>query len=270
MDERSREREQTEMTDESIDLADIMAALKKLDPKQAEFFAELLEPEPLHPHLRPYLYDDEYFGSMLKHPLVFSLIHTPAHNKSVNLQYEQKQKMTKEAVARYDWNTYVFLHERPYRVDAFMEVENRLTNSEYWSLFSSIWMDSENIRENPREWEMLLNSNRTFRECMMDEEEQQALAELPDVIDIYQGHTDIRDDGWSWTTDRAKAEWFAGRFSSLEGAEAFLTIAKVNKADVYAYLLSRGEREIIANPATITMIESHQLTQKESDHHEIG
>ena len=80
---------------------------------------------------------------------------------------------------------------------------------------------------------------------------QLALAALPEQVEIFQGHTHRRDDGWSWTTERAVAVWFAHRFALLEGARPRLSRAFVSRSNVTAYLLSRGESEVLVPPECV-------------------
>jgi hypothetical protein len=55
--------------------------------------------------------------------------------------------------------------------------------------------------------------DRTHRfECLMDQDEQLALAGMPNEIALFRGVVDPAHVGWSWTTDRAVAEWFASRW----------------------------------------------------------
>lgn len=210
----------------------------------------LAEAEPLLPELKPYVFADGDWV-ILHHPLVISVPYIEHLNAHYNKQFRYKKQRLRSAKSEGDWSTYINLHERPYRIEAFSDVEEYMTNGEYWSLLAEVWTDSENIRQNPEEWEYHLLSGRPSIKSMMSEEEAEELDSLPDVITLYQGHTDIRDDGWSWTTDRGIAEWFARRFAMLEKAAPMLTTAEVNKSDIHAYLTRRGEKEIIANPELV-------------------
>ena len=58
---------------------------------------------------------------------------------------------------------------------------------------------------------------------------------------------------WSFSTNRDKAEWFANRFAMLEGGYPMLSIGTVDKSDVLAYLLGRGEFEILAPPDKVSI-----------------
>ena len=47
----------------------------------------------------------------------------------------------------------------------------------------------------------------------------------------------------SWTTDKKKAEWFAGRFG--DGGKVYEAI--IDKKDIFAYFPSAGEGEVVLN-----------------------
>lgn len=216
--------------------------------------------EELDPELQEYLEESDTFGEMIRHPLVFSIIHVPQMNRWVNNALRSKRAALAVAEADSNWRDYVYLHERPYRVTAFTEIMDNMDDAAYWALLGRIWIDSENIRQNPRIWQTLLRSERGDREAIMRDHEREALAELPATITVYQGHTDRRHDGWSWTTERHTAEWFATRFATLEGGRPVVTTATVAKADVIAYFTGRNESEILAPRTKVRRTDATEVT----------
>jgi hypothetical protein len=219
-----------------------------------EMIKSLTEPVvPLHPELERYCYESETFGMCIKHPMVFSMVHFPQQNAMVNAQLDYKLKARRKAMKAKDWHTYLFLHERPYRVDAFKRIKNRLSDEQYWDLLSDIWIDSENIRENSRVWERLLRDPRPGREWMMSDDDRLAFHTLPETIEVFQGHTDERHDGWSWTTNLATAEWFAHRFADLEQASPVVSYGTCSKDLVTAYLTGRNEAEILIDRRLVSI-----------------
>jgi hypothetical protein len=205
-------------------------------------------PEELDPELAECMTETRMFGMSIKHPLVFSIPHFPPLNGHLNRVLAQKRKMLDEATEAEDWHTYVFLHERPYRAEAFADIADQMDDAAYWDLLAIVWMESENIPQMQDVWDTLLADDRPGRENMMDDEERAALAALPDVVTVYQGHTTARDDGWSWTTDRTMAAWFARRFAELEDSEPVVTTGHVRREDITAYLLGRHEHEVLVDP----------------------
>lgn len=215
-----------------------------------EVFGDPDNPDPLHPDLEASIWESPSGFVFIKHPLV-NTIHSPGTNRVVNRQYEAKKAELARAADEGEWATWIWIHERPWRFEALLEVADKVDDEQFWHGVRDVWMDSENIREHEDEWDELLRTDRPGREHMMDDEEREALAALPDEITVYQGHTDERDDGWSWTTNRQTAEWFARRFASMEDGEPLLTTATVKKGDVTAYLLGRSEFEILTAPETV-------------------
>jgi hypothetical protein len=202
--------------------------------------------EELDPELADCLEVSERFGECIKHPLVYSMVHFPQMNAFVNAQLKAKREAIVRARDSNDWHSFIFLHERPYRVHAFVAIMDRMSDTQYWYNLAGIWIDSENIRQNPQAWQHLLRSKRPGRMAIMNDDEVEALEAMPDRIAVYQGHTQAKHDGWSWTTDKAKAEWFAHRFSMFEDSPPVLTEGVVLKRSVIAYFAGRGESEIVA------------------------
>jgi hypothetical protein len=67
-------------------------------------------------------------------------------------------------------------------------------------------------------------------------------------VPVFQGCTAARDDGWSWTTDRDVAEWFAYRFADLEGSDPVVRATLVPKGHIFAYFTRRHEHEVLIDP----------------------
>jgi hypothetical protein len=200
--------------------------------------------------------ESEFVGRMLKHPLVFSMMLTPMEYGLLNKQYEAKLKARDEAFDKNKWGSYVFLHERPYRLRAFAEAADFMSDREYWELLSSIWTDTENLWQNQEEWAKLLAEPREGRrKYFMDAEERRKFKALPEQITVFRGYTTSHEDGHlghSWTLSRTRAEWFARRFLHREGEEPRLAIGHVRKRDVVGLLEGRAEQElVIADPSKV-------------------
>lgn len=229
-----------------------------MNEEQATAFMERLRSdEPLHDDLAPYLFDQESLGKVLKHPLVFSVPYMgPGHS---NWVYEQKKEALEEALAEGKWHTYVFLHERPHRIEALVQIEQHLSDRDYWETVSSVWTDSENIFQCIEEWSEILGSKRKYRRYIMSPEERRALRQLPDTITIYRGcRREMNEDGWSWTTGRAKAEWFAKRHPWSDG-DPLVIEATVPKDHVVAYFSGRGESEVVAYSHAVDIVMYHEV-----------
>lgn len=220
---------------------------------EAQAFMDLLNRpvEPLVPMLEAYMCEGPLGCPMLKHPLVFSLMVHPQEHARLNAMLQYKIDALAKAKADKKWNTAAFLYERPYRLDAFMDIADELTDAEYWKLLGQIWTDSENIHQNRDEWAELLTANRPDRHLLMSDEERDLLAALPETgIPVYRGFMhDDAEDGLSWTLFKARARWFAKRFhTSDEDEYPRIASGTVDRKNVIAHFTNRDEMEIVVLP----------------------
>jgi hypothetical protein len=212
-----------------------------------------IDAEPLVEELQDYYSDGD-----VRHPLFVGSVN-PARAAVVNDLYRQKTAQVEKAFADQDWEYYVGLHARPYRVDALMEcIEAGLTGSKYWEMLGSVWIDSENVRENLSTWKRLWSSDIPGRHLAMDEAERVWLAGMSETFPVWRGTNYQRSiKGLSWTVDAEKAKRFARRFQK-DGQKCFVASGLVAKADVYAAFLGRQEHEIVA--ARVKVEEVVELT----------
>jgi hypothetical protein len=224
----------------------------------------MFKPEPLCAELQRYAYTDSRLGLCIKHPLVFSIMHSPKMNHLVNEQLAHKQEGLTKAMADGDWTQFVWLHERPYRLWAFQGIEPQLQNDTYWQLLGATWIDSENYFQNKRVWHEYLSSKRPSRYWIMASEDMDVLESLPDELTVYRGREPgdvyeinggnyLSKFGPSWTLDYNIALKFAKRFKSMwrtrfKSDELIVFKATCNKADAIGYLNSRSEEEVLIFP----------------------
>jgi hypothetical protein len=163
-------------------------------------------------------------------------------NSLLNRQLEERKKLSEDYLKEKDFSSYVFVHERPYRLWAFIKIKDKLDDKSYWELLSDIWIDSENIYQNQQTWKLLLKSKRSNKEFFMDKKERKSFNKLQEEITVYRGHDGKNEKGFSYTLSKEKAKWFAQRFNSQNSQIKELTI---KKEDAFALLMRRGEQEII-------------------------
>ena len=210
----------------------------------------------LHPHLRPCLGMTEY-GWVLDHPLMRLMSFGPEMVEKANSDYVVLRKRLDESVAAKDWDTFMFLHARPHRPATLASMAPQLSDHDYWRLLGAVYIDAEGVGADKRLWRRLLTAKRPGRECMMTPEERQTLASMPDPITVYRGYGNAASAmGWSWTTDRAKAEWFARRSGSKRPG---VTTGEIDKVNVVAYLTQRKESEIVADPKCIHVLSKENI-----------
>ena len=206
-----------------------------------EYARVMASTEELHPDLVPYVSDGP-LGKQLRHPLVYQI--GMWGNGLANAYYLQKINDVEKALQNKKYDSYVWLHERPYRIEAFQEIEHLLSDTAYWKLVADIWTDTENQWQNHQEWKDLLGSDRSSRNYLMDEKEFNTLLALPDVVTIYRGcQKGINEHGLSWTLDKSIAQWFSTRLD--RDGEPIVLERTVAKSDIIAVFTGRGESEVI-------------------------
>lgn len=188
---------------------------------------------------------DGPFGQQIDHPLVKEIFYAPAMNAHYNAMLAHKKEALAEAEADGDWHSYIMIHERPHRFDAFARIAYNLPDKEYWEIFKMVWTDSENIWQNQERWEVaVMNKRHGDPKVMMTPAERKVFDALPAKVTVYRGHNGVNKDGLSYTLDKSRAEWFAKRFSKNGKVRKRL----IPKERILAYLDGRSESEVIVLP----------------------
>ena len=168
--------------------------------------------EELLPELELYKVIIGTLGDCIRHPLIYSVPHYEVENAKINWNYKQKVEAADKALKNKEFDKYIWLHEIPCMIQAFMEIEYELTDKQYWRYLAEIWIDSENIWQNQEIWLDLFSSDRSYKHFMMEKEDRKTFRKLPEVLIVYRGcQSGINEHGLSYTLDKSKAEWFAGR-----------------------------------------------------------
>ena len=180
-------------------------------------------------------------GPQLLHPWV----HQPFFIswKLANKVYEWKAARARLARAAGDWDTWVSIHERPYRLRALAHLWRRrtITREQLRSLLAWVWPDAEPAYE--LGWHYLfVAAGYTGEPLPTDAEPLTVYRGQPSLARRWQGH--------AWSLQRATAEFFAARYT---GRGVVLTAA-VHSSNVRAYLTSRGEAEVIAHPRHVQVL----------------
>lgn len=203
-------------------------------------------PEELDPELKAYLEEDGPFGPSIRHPLVYDIVYSPVKSAHVNGMLRHKKGALAKAQAEENWQTYLYLHERPYRFDAFVEIQDYLSDEQYWELLGDIWIDSENIWQNGQEWvDLMTTEDRPSREHIMGSSDRGLWKLLPDELTVYRGFQfDGGEESLSWTLESDRAVWFAKRHQH-KGSAAWVATGKVKKENVIAFFTGRNEAEVV-------------------------
>lgn len=215
--------------------------------------------EDLHPDLQEY-YEEGGMFPMVRHPLCYSVPHMPEMNAFVNARYKLAKERAENALGRCNYLGYLWCHERPYRLSAFMRIQKHLSPQIRWQTLAEIWTDSENIYQNQHLWrEALFEYDMAGSEFFMNEEERRFLSRKSQFITIYRGVNCFEGhEGFSWTTDRLVALRFAERFR-LPEQQAYIFQGEVNKALVLGYKNDRNEAEIVVDYLDVKITDEEEI-----------
>jgi hypothetical protein len=163
--------------------------------------------EKLHPNLRRY-----WDGSWLRHPLV--VMHSPVP-KEANYFYNLKKSEIAVAIREQDWEDYVALHERPYRVMALKTLLRKRAApfSQLWPVIGWVWCDTEGPSCDADFWRRTWSSTDPLKGQPMDPEDLVKFDQLPDEVAVWRGvDCEEATEGMSWTLERDVGVYFANRF----------------------------------------------------------
>lgn len=201
---------------------------------------------------------DGPMGPCIKHPLMIETFYQPAAGEWYNARLAAKRKIIAGYEAAGKWGPAVWLHERPFRLDALAERWHRISCARRWRLLGAVLTDSENLWQYRAVLPAFLRSADPRRPLMMNAAERRALRALPETMTVYRGCRAHNRAGWSWTLDPKKAEWFARRF----GRVGIVRTGTVPKARVLAHFLGRGEAEVLLAPGAVRGITEREVRDR--------
>ncbi|BDI33356.1 hypothetical protein CCAX7_54070 [Capsulimonas corticalis] len=115
-----------------------------------------------------------------------------------------------------------------------------LTTYAYWHILSTLWVSYTGFSDLEM-WKKLFSSPRKNRETsLMKPSEFVVFRQMPDQITVYRAHRPGETDWIAYTV----APQTAARFAYERGADC-IHAYQVDKADVLALFLRRGEQEIL-------------------------
>lgn len=160
-----------------------------------------------------------------------------------------KLEALENASANGNWESYVFIHERPWRVRTlyYLLLSGKVPSDKVPELIMAVWTDTEYPHQAYGMWqEIFASTSVAALNGTLDARERALRRQLPEMPTLYRGVGEMRSEeakrGFSWTLDRDKARWFAERFRKGAGAVVEITVPK---AELVGPLQCRGEEEML-------------------------
>lgn len=229
---------------------------------QLQELLEMYRPEPLHPDLVDHIQPGRIPGTLvLHHPWIIMIAYGEVRNRSANEQYAHKKLKVEEALRDRNWHRFLILHERPYRLDALLQIRAYLDEREYWKNVRWLWTDCENVHEQNEEWRDVWGRAYRVRDLVMNPRELRLYRETPAMLTIYRGFSAPGTElGLSWTTDYNRACWFARRWASHRpDGKPKVATAVCPREEILARLLDRNESEVVVFPESLPEIDVRTL-----------
>ena len=196
--------------------------------------------EPLRKDLKRYLCFHENLW-VIHHPFCNQLI---LDLERCALIHERIDELTAKADAcfeAHDYEGYIYSLARVFRPEWLAKDAHLIPDDRYWTILGRIYAVLDFTHSNFDLFHQLFRADRPGRENLMEPEERDMLASLPDELKVYRGYAYEDDDdeqyfaeGIAWTLDRHRAVWFANRHREPEIAHRLIT-GKVWKKDVWGY-----------------------------------
>lgn len=205
-------------------------------------------------------------GLEIRHPFVRWCFLAPDPREDVAYaltEIEAKTRMYRERCAAGEWSAALVLVDRPFRLEYLESLIDQHGMQRLLSVIGHIWQDTENAFADGEIWEGIWarvrwrkdGKPRKTRHRVMTKAERALLASLPETLTIYRGFSGANGQhGFSWTLDRAQAEWFATRFGEEAPCIATATIAR---DQVLAYC--GREDEIVVDPYDLDQLAIEEL-----------
>lgn len=128
-------------------------------------------------------------------------------------------------------------------------LENRalMPELEWFAQLGSIWVSCDNIASHRAELRTILRkATRAQLDAMMTPEERDALAAMPETIEVWRGCYRVNKNGLSWTTSREVAVQFPLLNRYRRSGDTPLLLSGSVKRSRAVLKLEREESEIIA------------------------
>ncbi len=190
----------------------------------------------------------ESIGSFMMPGIYTKFLHVictpPELNAMYNQQYKFREKEAKEAYAAGNYDKYINMHEKPYRVEALFEVAGLMSDEALYPLFEQTWSGVENIWQNKHELEMMLRSKISKApEPLRFDKNVELDFDQNGEVEIYRGYCLDEGDarGFSYSANLGRARWFSQRLSKSSAVR----VLRVKKEDIVFTTDRRNEAEVV-------------------------
>jgi len=192
--------------------------------------------EPLRKELHGYLEKTE-FGYFIRHPFCNDMVLDLEHCALTHQRIDKREARADACFENQDWEGYLACIEVCFQHEWFAKDAHLLPDEKYWKLLSGIYQRQKITFDRRELFNGLFRSDRPGRENLMEPEEREVLARLPDVLTVYRGYSDDDGEGYAngiaWTLDRRQAVWCANQ--NRESDDPRVITGQVRKQDVWAY-----------------------------------
>jgi hypothetical protein len=199
---------------------------------------------------------------LLHHPfLIFQALNIRPHEEGVGAVaswIEASEAEFDRLCEVGDWQGALITVQRPYRAEYLLDLMQKHGAEKLISAVDYVWTDAGYVSKDEDAsdlWECIWSQvswtrdgkPRKRRFHVMETADREVFHALPERLTVYRGYSiDGCDYGYSWTLDRAKAEWFARRYASLPEADGvFIAELEVSKDEILAYFGGRKEAEVV-------------------------
>jgi hypothetical protein len=192
--------------------------------------------EPLRPELHPYL-DQTEVGYFIRHPFCNDMVQDLDRCALIHQTIDKRAAKADACFEANDWEGYINCIEVYSQPEWLAKDADLLPDDRYWKLLDRIYWCQKYTHYSREVFDDLFRAARPGREHLMNSEEHEVFARLPDVLTVYRGYSDDDCEGYAegiaWTLDRREAVWYANWVHEHDYPRVIT--GKVRKQDVWAY-----------------------------------
>ena len=197
--------------------------------------------EPLRKDLERYLcFHEKENALVIHHPFCNQQIYDLERCALIHEIIDERTPDADACFEDHDYEGYIYRIADGLRPQWLAKDAHLMPDDRYWTILGWVYWDLQFTHYNFDLFHQLFRADRPGRENLMEPDERDVLARLPDELTVYRGYAYEDDDeqdfaeGIAWTLDRHRAVWFANRHCKPEIAHRLIT-GKVWKKDVWGY-----------------------------------